>query len=659
MESYILPGLLAACAALTTFKWFVAREAERQRANAQTAELLRANRALRMASRCREALLHASSAEEMMAAVCRAISEEGSYSLVWTGLAMAGSSKDLLASEIQGTPAGRFAAASGGLQRGCACEGIALDVMWDGKSRLRRGAPAEYGYPSVLAMPLAGSNDDAAPMGVLCMYSIDPCAFESEEVQMLQELAADLALGLSKMHEARKRRAAEHALAYQAHHDPATGLANRSLFNDRLRQALVAAERTGRKVAVLALTMDRYRGVKASLGADACSALLMHTASAMKSCLREGDTVAHLLGNEFAVILADMVSDDDVLPVASKLLEAIKAPMRWKDNIVNSTASIGIALMGEEGGDATGMLRSANSAMAHAVGHGGNRFRFVAQEMNDRASRMFALETELRSALVHNEMVVHYQPRASLSDGNLCAAEALVRWQHPTRGLVPPAEFLPLAESSGLIVPLGAWVIREVCRQQRAWREAGLPMVPISINLSPRQFREEGLVEHIEVALEEYDVPSAMLSFEITESMVMEDLEDAVARMNELKAIGVKLSMDDFGTGHSSLARLRLLPLDQLKIDQSFVRQLGSEQADEAICRSIIDVGHNLNMQIVGEGVETLLQREWLRDHYCDEIQGCFFARPMTPEDFAQQLAADRPRSTTMLPLWKAINYKV
>jgi EAL domain-containing protein (putative c-di-GMP-specific phosphodiesterase class I) len=215
-----------------------------------------------------------------------------------------------------------------------------------------------------------------------------------------------------------------------------------------------------------------------------------------------------------------------------------------------------------------------------------------------------------------------------------------------------------LAESSGLIVPLGAWVIREVCRQQRAWREAGLPMVPVSVNLSPRQFREDGLVEHIEVALEENDVPPGLLGFEITESTVMDKLDEAVARLNELRAIGIKLSLDDFGTGHSSLARLRELPVDYLKIDQAFVRQLGSEQADEAICRSIIDLGHNLNMHIVAEGVETLLQREWLRAHHCDEIQGYFYARPMPAEAFAQRLAADRPRSTTMLPLWKAIRDK-
>ncbi|MTW12687.1 EAL domain-containing protein [Pseudoduganella eburnea] len=654
---FIISGMLAATSLLAV-KWGRERDGERQKANGQTEELQRANRSLRMAARCRYGLLHAGSAEEMMSSVCRAISEEGGYSLAWTGLSPAGSGKDVVAGEIHGTPAGRFAAAAGGWRHGCSCDGIALDAMREAKPIVRRGETVEFGYPSALALPMCGGEDDAAPSGVLCVYSINPAAFDGEEVAGLQELAAELARALNGLREARKRRAADQALAYQAHHDPATGLANRALFNDRLRQALMAAERSGRKVAVLALTMDRYRGVKASLGVDACNALLMHAANAMKSCLREGDTVAHLLGNEFAIILGDMAQDDDVLPVAAKLLNAIKDPMRWKDNIVSSTASIGVALMDKDGCDASSMLRSANSAMAHALGHGGNRFRFVAPEMNERVARMFALEAELRRALVHNEFVLHYQPRAALADGGLAGAEALVRWDHPTRGLVPPGDFIPLAESSGLIVPLGAWVIREVCRQQKAWRDAGLPMVPVSINLSPRQFREDGLAEHIEVALEEYDVPPAMLVFEISESMVKDNLDAAVARLNELKGIGVRLSLDDFGTGHSSLARLRMLPMDQLKIDQSFVRQLGSEQADEAICRSIIDVGHNLNMQIVGEGVETLLQREWLRAHHCDEIQGCFHARAMPADEFAQLLAADRPRSNTMLPLWKAINYK-
>jgi len=656
--NYILLLLLAASAA-AMIKWCMDRQAERGRKDAENTDLLRTNRILRMASRCRGALLHAASPEEMMGAVCWGISEEGSYSLVWTGLAVAGSSKDVLGAEIHGTPAGRFAAAKGGWQRGCSCDGIALEAMNSGKPAMWQGEAVEFGYPSALALPLRGCAEDSVPAGVLCIYSIDANAFNCAEIAALQVLAADLSFAMNSMREANKRRAAEQAMAYQASQDPATGLANRALFNDRLRQAMMAAERTGRKVAVLALTLDRYRGVKTSLGHEACEAMLVHAAAAMKSCMREGDTVARLLGNELAVIVADLDSDDDVLPVAAKLLSAIKQPMRWQDNIVTSTASIGIALMGDGVGDVTSMLRGANSAMGHALGHGGNRFRFVAPEMNERSSRMFAIEAELRRALVHNELVLHYQPRAALIDGGLAGAEALVRWQHPTRGLVPPAEFIPLAESTGLIVPLGAWVIREVCRQQRAWREAGLPMIPISINLSPRQFLEDGLVEHIEVALEENDVPPAMLAFEITESMVMENLDDAVAKLCELKQIGVKLTLDDFGIGHSSLARLRLLPVDQVNIDQSFIRQLGSEQADEAICRSIIDIGHNLNMQVVAEGVETLLQREWLRAHHCDEIQGCFYARAMAPQDFAQLLAADRPRSNTMLPLWKAFNYKV
>ncbi len=653
----ILTGLLAA-SSLLAFKSSRAHAAAGQAARSQVTELERCNRHLRMTARCRYGLLHGGTAEEMMAAVCRAISEEGSFSLAWTGLAVAGSGRDVQASAIHGTPAGRFAASAGGWRLGCSCDGMAQEAMRERRPVVRHGEAVEYGYPSVLALPMCGGAEDTVPAGVLCVYSIHADAFDNGEVAVLQELADELAMAVYNAREARNRRAAEQAQAYHASHDPATGLASRALFNDRLGQALMAAKRAGRKVAVLALTMDRYRGVKASLGPEACSALLMHTASSMRACLREGDTVAHLLGNEFAVILGDMAADDDVLPVAAKLLNAIKEPMRWRDNIVNTTASIGIALMGEDGCDASGMLRSANSAMAQALGHGGNRFRFVASGMNERVARMFALEAELRRALVHNEFVVHYQARSALSDGGLAAAEALVRWRHPTRGLVPPADFLPLAESSGLVVPLGAWVIRDVCRQQREWREAGLPMVPVSINLSPRQFHEEGLVEHIEVALEEYDIPPAMLGFEIGGPMVNDNLDEALARLDEIKKIGVKLSLGDFGTGHSSLARLRMLPVDQLKIDQSFIRRLGSEQADEAICRSIIDVGHNLNMQLVGEGVETLLQREWLRAHHCDEIQGCFVARPMPPEEFAQLLAADRPRSNTMLPLWKAFNYK-
>jgi diguanylate cyclase (GGDEF)-like protein len=633
-------------------------QAVREQEQRRQAELLHANRRLRLLSLCSEALVRAGSAEELTAVVCRALSEEGGYPLVWTGMAVHGGGQELLGSELCGTAEGRRAAAAAGWQPGGNCTGLGALAMREGRMQLRQGDAGEYGFPSALALPLYSGAEGPGPMGVLALYSSEPDAFGSEETALLQKLAADLAYGLNSMREARRRRAAEQALAYQANHDPATGLANRTLFNDRLRQAMVAAERNGRKVAVLALTMDRYRGVKASLGHDACNALLMHAASAMQACLREGDTVARLLGNEFAVIVADMVHDDDVLPVAAKLLNAVKAPMRWQDNIVTTTASIGIALMSKDGSDACGILRSANAAMAHALGLGGNRFRFYAPEMNERTSRMFAMEAELRRALVHHELVMYYQPRAAMGDGSLAGAEALVRWQHPTRGLVSPGEFIPVAESSGLIVPLGAWVIREVCRQQRQWRDAGLPMVPIAVNLSPRQFREDGLVEHIEVALQEYGVPPALLSFEITESMVMDNIDDAVEKLKEMKEIGIRLALDDFGTGHSSLARLRELPVDHLKIDQSFVRQLGSEQADEAICRSIIDLGHNLNMHIVAEGVETLLQQEWLRAHHCDEIQGYFYARPMPPEAFAQLLAADCAGSNTMLPLWRAIKYK-
>jgi len=614
------------------------------------ASLYDQNRRLRMMSRCREALLRAGSAEEMMAAVCHSIVEEGGHALAWTGLAVADGSQALVGSQIHGTPAGRFAAAEGGWQVGGACRGAALAAMRDGEPQLLRGDQAEFGFPVALAIPLCGEAADAVPPGVLCVYSSEASALDSEEVGALQELAADLALGLDRLRQAGMRRAACHAS-----HDPATGLANRALFNDRLEQALMAAGRSGRRVAVLALTMDRYRGVKASLGNGACDALLAHAASAMKSSLRAGDTVARLLGNEFAVIVADMGCDEDVLPIADKLLAAVKEPMRWQDNIVSTTASIGIALAGDAGSGASGMLRAANSAMAQAQGHGGNRFRFVAAQMNERASRKFALEAELRRAIVHNELVLQFQPLGNLGDGSLAGAEARVCWQHPTRGLQPCADFIPLAESSGLDVPVGAWMIREVCRQLRTWREAGLPMVPVCIPLSPRQFREEGLVEHIEVALEETKVPPAMLAFETNEAM---QGGHGAARLRELKGTGVRLSLGGHGSVHSALSGLRSLPLDQLKIERSYVRLLGEDQSAEAICRSLIDVAHNLDLRVVAEGVETLLQREWLRAHGCDGIEGSFYARTAGAADFAQLLTGVRPRSNTMLPLWRAINYK-
>jgi len=655
--SLILSGVLAA-SVLLAIQWGRTRQAEHRQAIGENEELMRSNRSLRMAARFRHCLLNAESAEQMMAEVCRAISEEGGYPLSCIGLAASGGMNEVVAAEMHGTVAGRFAAAAGGWRYGQNCGGMAREAMQTVRLILRRDAAAEYGFASALSLPIPSAGGGRVPTGVLCIYSSDFAAFGGQELAVLEGLAGELALAMKGMQEAAARRTAELAQAFQANFVPSTGLANRTLFYDRMAQALVAAERSGCKVAVLALTLDRYRGVKASLGHEACDALLTHMAGLMRSCLDEGHTVAHLLGNEFAVIVGGLAKEEDVLPVAAKLLSVVKEPMRWRDTIVTTTASIGIAVMTSDGSDASTMLRTANSAMAQALGLGGNRFRFVSMEMNERVARMLALEAELRRALMHQEFIIHYQPRVALNDGGLAAAEALVRWDNPARGLLQPGEFMAAAESSGLVVPLGAWALREVCRQQSAWREAGLPVVPVSINLSARQFQEDGLVEHISVALEEYSVPASMLAIEISESLLGESLDQALARLDELRAIGVKVALCDFGKGQSSLARLRTLQVDRVMIDRSVVRELGSEQSAEAICRAIIDVGHNLNMQVVGEGVESLLQREWLRAHHCDEIQGRFSAEPMPAQAFTQLLAVMPPRSNTMLPLWRAINHK-
>ena len=303
-----------------------------------------------------------------------------------------------------------------------------------------------------------------------------------------------------------------------------------------------------------------------------------------------------------------------------------------------TTISVGISLYPRDGSDAAALLRNASAAMSSAQAMGGNQSRFFAPEMNARAEHLFALEAELRRALEQHELRVHYQPRVHLASGELCAAEALVRWQHPQRGLVPPNDFIPVAESTGLIVPLGAWVIREVCRQQRAWLDAGLPAAPVAVNLSARQFRHEGLVQFIEQALAEHGLEARYLEVEITESALMEDMGQAQAMLRALKAAGVRIALDDFGTGHSSLSRLRHLPIDHLKIDQSFVRNLTTDPGDAAVCHAIIGLAHSLHMTVIAEGVETEGQANYLRQARCDEMQGYYYARPQPAAEFGELL---------------------
>lgn len=620
-------------------------------------ELLHLNRTLRMLSRCNEALVRASSEPELLEAICRQIVDSGGYRLAWVGFARHDEGKSVQPAAFAGVGGDYVAGLNltwgddqrrrglGGL---AICEGrpaVARHIATDPVFEPWREEAIERGFASCMALPLTGKGE---VLGTLSIYSGDADAFDADESRLLQELADDMAFGIVSLREVARREEAERALDYQANFDNVTGLANRNQFNDRVRQATVHAARTGRQVAVLVLSLDRFKAIKDSLGHGVGDALLQHIGHVMTADLREGDTLAHWSGNEFALVIGDMMTADDVVPVALKLLAAVLEPMTLEGRNVYTSASIGISLYPKDGTQADSLLQNADAAMSSAKSMGGNLFRFYASEMNERISALFAMESELRRAIAQDELRVYYQPRVNLASGEMSGAEALVRWQHPGRGLIPPSEFILLAEETGLILPLGEWVIKSVCRQQRAWLNTGMQVPPVAVNLSALQFRQGNLAQMIRHELEANQLDASYLELEITESALMDNFDEAVATLHQLRATGIKLSLDDFGTGHSSLSRLRRLPIDHLKIDQSFVRNLITDPEDAAVCLAIIGLAHNLRMTVIAEGVETEGQANYLRQQRCDEIQGYYFSRPLPLGDFEQLLVQ---RKTLALPM--------
>ena len=358
--------------------------------------------------------------------------------------------------------------------------------------------------------------------------------------------------------------------------------------------------------------------------------------------MRDSDTVARLGGDEFVVVLADMGRADDVALVAGKILLAIAEPMLIEGRELSITASVGAAIYPADGADYDTLLRNADAAMYQAKAAGRNAYRFYTADMNARALEMLTMEAQLRRALEHGGLLLHFQPLVSFEDGSITDAEALVRCRRDDGGLIPPAEFIPLAEETGLIVPIGEWVLRQACRQLGEWRAAGMPEIGISVNLSARQFREKGLARMVGEVLRESELPPRLLKLEITETAIMQDAAEASMVLAELKKLGVGISMDDFGTGYSSLAYLKRFPIDQLKIDRSFVRDVVTDADSAAITQGIIGLARSLRLQTVAEGVETAEQRDVLKASGCDKMQGYLFSRPLPADQFVELMRRHR-----------------
>ncbi len=431
-----------------------------------------------------------------------------------------------------------------------------------------------------------------------------------------------------------ERQANEEKLRHQAFHDALTGLPNRAKFTERLEEAIRHARRSGRIFAVLFVDLDHFKYINDSLGHVAGDRLLQAVAQRLSGGLRDTDTVARLGGDEFIVLLPEIGRIDHAARLAEQIRDAVsEEPYTIDGRELRINPSIGISICPDDGEDAVTLIKNADAAMYHAKEMGRNNFQFFTQDMNARAFAVLSMEHSLRQAVERDEFRLHYQPQLD-GEGRIVGVEALLRWQHPEMGLVYPGQFIAIAEERGLVVPIGEWVLREACRQNKAWQDAGLPAVPVGVNVSALQFRLQDFPARVAAALRDTRLEPEYLELEITESVIMQSVEAAIDTVRELKAMGVKLAVDDFGTGYSSLSYLKQFPIDRLKLDQSFVRGLPSNPDDMAISSAVLGLAKALNLKVIAEGVETVAQRDYLFAHECDEVQGYLFSRPLPPEQF-------------------------
>ena len=486
----------------------------------------------------------------------------------------------------------------------------------------------DHGIRSAVEVLVWGLN---GPYGLLGAYSRTAGAFGRESVDFLLGIKNTLAAAID-------RRCAEDRLAYLAQFDALTGLPNRNLYLDRLRQTLRHTDRDKRSVGVVFVDVDRFKSVNDKLGHSGGDEVLTQVAVRLQDCVRPDDTVARLSGDEFALVLDHLAKPEDASLVADRVITSLARPFRAHGHEVYVSASLGISIAPADGSDPATLLKNADMAMYRAKQAGRNTYRFFLPEMNARAAERLQTETELRGALERREFVLHYQPKVAISTGLISGFEALLRWNHPKRGLVGPTEFISVLEDTGLINEVGEWVVTQVCDQIRTWQAAGLEVRPIAVNLSARQFNQNDLDASIRRILDETKIDPGLLEFELTESLLMSDSEDAVRILDNMRKCGIRLSVDDFGTGYSSLAYLKRFPLDSLKIDRTFIRHITADSGDARIAEAIISLAHSLKLKVVAEGVETEAQLAFLREHACDEMQGYLFARPMPAEECARAI---------------------
>jgi diguanylate cyclase (GGDEF)-like protein/PAS domain S-box-containing protein len=536
---------------------------------------------------------------------------------------------DAYAKAIDGLPIGPKAGSSGtaAYRREAV---VVADIMTDPLWEDYRGPAAEHGLRSCWLTPIL--SHQGAILGTFAAYAKEPREPTDAEVDLIKIATRIAGIAI-------ERKLAEDRIQFMATHDALTGLSNRTLLNDRLSQAVLYAQRYDRWVTVLFVDLDNFKFINDSLGHNAGDELLKTVANRMVSCIRATDTVVRIGGDEFVIVLFDQPKDVDVISeTVRKIQSAIAEPICMEGNDLRVTSSIGIANYPNDGVDADTLLANADAALYRAKDVGRDNFQFYTSELNAKVHEKFLLQEDLRNAVARSELVLHYQPQVDLRTGRVFALEALVRWRHPKLGIVPPVKFIPMAEATGLIVPIGDWVLREACRQNKAWQDACLPPIVVGVNVSARQFREKNLVARVASALKESGLEARYLELEVTESLIMQDVELAVATMKELQGLGVHLSIDDFRTGYSSLCALKSFPVSRLKIDKSFIDGLLANENDKAVADAVISLGQKLDLRVIAEGVETEAQAAFLRIINCDEMHGYLFSKPLPAEGIEEML---------------------
>lgn len=617
---------------------------EKARADEQRERLSRMFAAL---SATNEAIMRAKSRGELYQLVCEAAASGGRFTSTTIALAQPGS--DYLRIVAIAGPSAEGASrvtlstneahaegrgASGrAFRSGKAC--IINDYFADTETAAFHERARLDGTKAGASFPLIVGGQVA---GVMIFVASEKDTFTTEFAELLQRLADNLGFALDSFDRADEKHKADERIEYLASHDSLTNLPNREMFNELLRHAIASADRHQRQFAVLFIDLDRFKIINDSLGHDAGDMLLVAIADRLRNCLRASDVVARLGGDEFVVILGETGERADVERVAGELLVSLSQPLQLSGHECHTTASIGIATYPGDGVDVQTLTKNADMAMYLAKEDGKNAFRFFSGEIKPQSIERLTLENALRRALERDQFSLHYQPKVDMVSGQISGVEALLRWTHPELGSISPAQFIPLAEETGLIVPIGRWVLKEACAQNMAWQRRGLQPVTMAVNLSPRQFADPHLLDDVDTALLGSGMSAVLLQLEVTESMVMRNVSRAVRVLDAIQNRGIRLAIDDFGTGYSSMSLMKQFPIDTIKIDRSFVRDLPNDSEDVAIAQAIISMGKALGMTIVAEGVETSEQEEFLRTHLCDEMQGFLFSRPLPPRDLAELL---------------------